>query len=389
MSNHFDTIVIGIGSMGSATCWHLAQRGLRVLGIEQFTSPHENGSHTGQSRIIRKAYFEHPDYVPLLQRAYELWRKFEEVSKAKLFYKTGIVYAGKPDNENMKGVLSSASLYDIPIKQYSIKESRTQFPLLKIPNDFITIFEDDAGFITPEQTIDFFIRQAKKSEATILQNEIVKEWKHQAGKIKVITNRKTYTSDKLVITAGSWTSKLIPQLQSTLKVTEQLLAWVHVSQPKKFSLGNFPCWFIEDPDLGTFYGFPILPGEKFSGPSGFKLAHHSPGVATDPDKRSASIPADFETKINYVLEKYIPEAKGKIMASKSCLYTYSADNHFIIDHLPGHDNKVMIACGFSGHGFKFVPVIGEILSDLVMKNSTELPIEFLRLSRFAANTSIP
>ena len=383
MSKHLDTIVIGIGSMGSATCWHLAQRGLRVLGIEQFTSPHEHGSHTGQSRIIRKAYFEHPDYVPLLQRAYELWRKFEEVSKAKLFYKTGIVYAGKPDNENIKAILSSASLYDIPIKERPIKESRTQFPWLKIPGDFITIFEDDAGFITPEQTIDFFIRQAGRSGATILQNESVKEWKYESGKIKVTTNRKTYSSDKLVITAGSWTSTLLPQLQSKLRVTEQLLAWVDVPQQKKFSLGNFPCWFIEDPDLGTFYGFPVLPEDKFSGPSGFKLAHHAPGASTDPDKRSSSIPADFETKINYVLDQYIPEAKGKIVASKSCLYTYSPDSHFIIDHLPGYDNNVVIACGFSGHGFKFVPVIGEILSDLVMKNFTELPIGFLRLSRFA------
>lgn len=381
-SHHYDAIVIGVGSMGSAACWFLANRGYKVLGLEQFDITHEKGSHAGQSRIIRKAYFEHPDYVPLLERAYENWKSIETETTSKIYHRTGIIYLGKPGNENIKGIRNAAALYNIPIENLSYAQSNKKYPAFRVPSGFDVIFEPDAGFVTPERAILLYIKEAIKKGAVIKTNTPVKEWKQQGNQVKVVTGQNAYTCDKLIITAGAWTSKLIPDLKTELHVTRQLLAWVNPKDRNTFSLGNFPCWFIEDPERGTYYGFPVLPAGQFDGPIGLKLAHHHPGEACDADQVQGDIPPDAEENIRYVLRKYLPDAGDTILSIKSCLYTYSKDTNFIIDHLPGYDKRVTIACGFSGHGFKFVPVVGEILADLAMKGKTDLPMGFLRLDRF-------
>jgi sarcosine oxidase len=197
----------------------------------------------------------------------------------------------------------------------------------------------------------------------------------------VVTADAEYTCDKLIITAGAWAARMIPTLSSKLHVTRQLLAWVRPSDPQRFALQRFPCWFVEDPALGTFYGFPVLPAEEFAPPIGLKLAHHHPGVPSSPEAINDEVPAAEEEKLKAFLRTYIPGAGDNIISVKKCLYTYSPDSHFIIDHLPGYDKKVAVACGFSGHGFKFIPVVGEILADLAMKGTTDLPVDFLRLTR--------
>jgi sarcosine oxidase len=381
-SHYFDAIVIGVGSMGSAACWFLANRGYKVLGLEQFDIPHEKGSHAGQSRIIRKAYFEHPDYVPLLERAYENWKSIETGAAAKIYHRTGIIYFGEPENQNIKGIRNSAALYNIPIENLSPAQSNKKYPVFHMPADFDTVFEPDAGFVTPERAVLLYTQEAIKNGAVIKTNVPVTEWKLEGNHIKVVAGGQAYLCDKLIITAGAWTSKIIPGLKTELRVTSQLLTWVEPGNRDPFSLGNFPCWFVEDPERGTFYGFPVLPAGEFGGPSGLKLAHHYPGEPVDADGIRTDISVDAEENIRYVLRKYLPDAGEKILSIKSCLYTYSKDVNFIIDHLPGYDKRVTIACGFSGHGFKFVPVVGEILADLAMKGKTDLPVEFLRLGRF-------
>ncbi|HWC53058.1 MAG TPA: N-methyl-L-tryptophan oxidase [Chitinophagaceae bacterium] len=380
-SNHFDVIVIGVGSMGSSACCFLAECGMKVLGLEQFDIVHEQGSHAGQSRIIRKAYFEHPDYVPLLERSYHNWKKLEQQTTDEVYHRTGIVYFGPPEHQTMAGVRKSSSLYDIPVDSLSKEESFNRFPAFQIPADFEILFEHDAGLVTPERAILLYAEQARKYGAAIHTHEKVSAWKEEGAKISVVTDKNDYTADKLVITAGSWTSKMIPDLKTELKVTRQTLAWVNPGDTEKFSLGNFPCWFIEDPDRGMFYGFPILP-ERFGGPVGLKLASHRPGEMVDPDRINRRSNDEEEANIRYVLSKYLPEAGNDIISIKTCLYTYSKDENFIIDHLPGYNKKIVVACGFSGHGFKFVSVVGEILADLAMKGKTELPVAFLSLSRF-------
>ncbi len=378
-----EVIVIGVGSMGSATCYHLAQRGYKVLGLEQFDIPHEMGSHTGQSRIIRKAYFESPEYVPLLERAYENWRSLEQITGEQLYYPTGIVYFGAAESATMEAVNQSANLHQVLIEQPSLEEAERRYPAFEIPADFKVIVEPDAGFVTPEKSIRLYVKEAKKLDAVIHTKEAVLNWGLEGSCIKVVTDNATYTCDKLIITAGAWAAKMIPSLSTSLKATKQILAWINPKNWESFLLGNFPCWFIDDAERGVYYGFPILPEGEFEGPVGLKLAHHFPGEVVDASSVDRNlIPANTEENLRYLLEKYMPSAMGEILSVKSCLYTNSPDEHFIIDHLPGYNQQVTIACGFSGHGFKFIPVIGEILADLATKGKTDLPIDFLRLNRF-------
>lgn len=382
MIDKYDTIVIGVGSMGAATCYELARRRQRVLGIDQFSPPHERGSHAGQSRIIRKAYFEHPDYVPLLERAYEHWADFEAKTGTRLFHKTGIVYFGKADNENIAGVRKSADLYKIPIENIPRQESSSRLPQFQIPDDFDTVFEPDAGFVTPEAALTLYISEAEKAGASIVRNTTALGWKHDGDNIRVSTSNGEYIATRLVVTAGAWTSRILQGLSIPLEVTRQHLAWFAPSDNAPFLEDVFPCWFVEDPELGTFYGFPWR--TSADGPVGVKLAHHHPGVRCSPEDMNVASP-DEEDKLRQFVRRYIPSLGQNLAYTKQCLYTYSPDSHFIIDFLPGSDEKVCIACGFSGHGFKFAPVVGEILADFVTRGKTDLPVGFLGVDRLAGS----
>ena len=384
-SNHYDVIVIGVGSMGAAACWYLAKRDYKVLGLEQFDIPHEQGAHAGQSRIIRKAYFEHSNYVPLLERAYHNWKELETITSSQVYYKTGLIYFGSPDSRLIKGTREAAHQYNIPLDILTHEAANIRYPMIHCPHHFQILFEPDAGFVTPEKAIALYASDAIQRNADIRGREKVLEWKKENSAITVITNRNTYRADRLIICAGAWSGKVIPSLPAKLKVTKQIVGWMKPKKWNDFSLGNFPCWFLGDDDGNMFYGFPILPAKDFGGPVGLKLALHKHGAEVDPDHVDRNIQQEDEEILRNILKKYMPDAAGNTLTLKSCLYTNSEDENFIIDHLPGYDGKVTIASGFSGHGFKFASVIGEILADLAVKGKTDLPIEFLRLSRFGNN----
>ena len=368
--------------MGSSACYHLAQCGYKVLGIEQFDISHEYGSHAGQSRIIRRAYFENSDYVPLLNKAYENWKALEEETGNQLYFKTGLIYFGNPDHLLVRGVKQSASLYNIPLENVHTPSKR--FPQFEIPHDFETLFEPGAGFITPEKAIQLYAKQAIKKGAKIHTSEKVLGWKKDGNSVVVTTNKNVYRCNKLIITAGAWAKKMIPSISDKLKITRQFVAWIKPKEWKNFTLNNFPCWLMADETKpGCYYGFPILP-ENFGNPTGLKLAHHYPAAETDPDAVDRQIHIEDENDLKYVLDKYLPGVFESLTSYKICLYANSPDEDFIIDNLPGYENFVSIACGFSGHGFKFVSVVGEILADLATEGKTNLPIGFLRVKRFSS-----
>ena len=369
--------------MGSSTCYHLAAQGVKVLGLEQFDIPHELGSHGGQSRLIRKAYFEHPDYVPLLERAYQNWRKIEALTGTSIYTKTGLLYFGKTDQQLIKGVKESAEKYGIEVNTLSDAAVKKDYPQFKIPDDHEKLLEPDAGFVSPEKAILAYTHQAIHLGAVIKTKEKTIHWeKHKEGVI-VTTDAGKYSAKKLIITAGPWAGKLIPGLAKNLKVTRQALAWVKPKKPKEFELGQFPCWTIADEKHpGIFYGFPILPIENFGGPMGLKIAHHYPGSETDPDTISRVPTAADESNLIYALNKFIPEGYERTLVIKTCMYTNTPDEHFILDFVPEYDGDVIAATGFSGHGFKFASAVGEIMCDLAIKGSTNLPIEFLKANRF-------
>lgn len=380
---NFDVIVLGVGSMGSSACYYLAKQGIKVLGLEQFDVPNEMSSHLGQSRIIRKAYFEHPGYVPLLERAYHNWQALENETGTRVYFETGLLYCGKPPHEMMKGINDSAKQYNIKLDRLSTKDTATKYPQLNIPGHYEKLYEPAAGFITPERAILSFTEKALQNGAVIKTKQPVLTWSKIKDGIQVTTASGNYFAKKLVITAGPWAGKMIPGLSSVLQITRQMLAWVIPKNISSFELGSFPCWMIADDDKpGCYYGFPVLPVGRFYGPIGFKLAYHHPGAITDPDKINRNSTTEDEFNLIYALNKFFPGAYVSTHVMKACMYCNTPDENFILDFLPGFDKDVVIAAGFSGHGFKFASVVGEIMSDLALKGATPLPVGFLNALRF-------
>jgi sarcosine oxidase len=382
MEYNFDYIIVGGGSMGSATAYNLAKNGQKVLILEQFDFIHENGAHGGQTRLIRKAYFEHPDYVPLLLRAYENWADLERETQEKVYFETGIIYFGKQGDELLANTEASARLYDLKLDTLNLAVAKQKYPVFDaIPDDWACLFELEAGFLLVEKCVQLFLQQALKYGATLKAREKVLSWNENTEGVEVTTEKAIYTAKKLIFTAGAWTDKLLKDLNVPLKVTRQVLGWVKPENWADFTLDKFVCWGISDSKVGLYYGMPILNNEDTSGPIGLKLGSHLHGDIVNPDNVDRHIYEADEATFKECLEKYMPTANGDILAVKTCLYTNSPDENFIIDQHPLSKN-VILACGFSGHGFKFASVIGEILSDLAMNGETKQPIGFLSLDRF-------
>ncbi len=381
-TNAFDVLVIGVGSMGAAACYHLAKRGVRVLGLEQFDIPNELGSHNGQTRIIRKAYGESPRYVPLLQRAYENWKTLERETGSQVYYQTGLVYFGAPESLFLQTVLESSARFGIPVNRLEAGERARRFPQFALPEGFLMLEEPEAGFLVPERCIRLLAEQAKKHGADIRSREAVLEWQRDAGGITVTTNRGTYRAHKLVVTAGPWAGKLLPALSDQLQVTRQVLAWVRPPKAAGFALGKFPCWMYEE-DGKCYYGFPMLPDSGADLPAGLKLALHYPGMEVgDPALVNRETTLAETNALTEFLQAYLPSGQGEIGSTKICLYTNTPDGDFILDFLPGHGRDVVVGCGFSGHGFKFAAAIGEVLADLALDGHTDMPVGFLGAGRF-------
>lgn len=377
MVEHFDIIVIGVGAMGAATCFQLASRGVRVLGIEQFDVPNDRSSHHGESRMIRSAYYEEPRYVPLLKRAYELWDELEALTGEKILYRAGGLYMGPPDGTLVKGAALSAVAHALSHEKLTVDDVRKRWPQFEVPENWGAVYETEAGFLLPERIIERYAALARSHGATIRTRETVRNWRATNGDVSVTTDVGEYHADRLIFTGGAWTSKLIADLGVQLKVTRQVLGWVLPMQRELFELGRLPAWAIDSLDGGVYYGFPMLPAS-----SGFKLAHHAPFEPFDPDNLSREPRARDEVDFRPCLQHYIPQANGPLVQMRICMYTNSPDHNFIIDRHPRHEN-VHIACGFSGHGFKFASVIGEMMADLSTMGRAKLPIEFLSLRRFA------
>lgn len=378
MSRTYDVIVIGVGSMGASTCYQLAKRGVHVLGLEQFDIPHNFGAHHGQTRMIRLAYFEHPDYVPLLLRSYELWNELEAATGQGLLHKTGGLYMGPADSKLIAGALEACKRHNLPYELLNRESFETQFGQHELPDDFQIFYENQAGFLLPETAVAANAQQALVHGAQLRGREGVKNWSTTTRGVTVNTDKDTYHAQHVVITAGAWTSKLAADMGIPLNVTRQVQAWFAPKQRDLFEMGTLPVWFYEVSGGHGFYGFPILPATP-----GLKVALHKPDTSTDPDAVNRNITDADISEIESFMADHLPSATGGLLSASVCLYTNSPDSHFVIDRHPEFEN-VSVACGFSGHGFKFSTVIGEALADLASESKTELPIGFLAARRFSS-----
>jgi sarcosine oxidase len=366
----FDAIVIGVGGMGSAAAYHLAKRGARVLGIEQFNIGHDLGSSHGVTRIIRLAYAEGSSYVPMLRRAFRLWREIQRVAKERLLFITGGIDAGPEDGAIVQGSLHSCRDHGLRYEQLDAEALRRRFPGYRLPAGLVAIHQPDAGFVLSERAIVAYIAAAQALGAEIHGLERVRSWKVERGRVLVRTDRATYSGRKLIVTAGAWASKVVPYLlRRRLAVPErQVLIWTQPRKPDRFALGAFPIFNMEVEErdqLSRYYGFPVfaVPGFKFG-------KYHHLHEVTDPATMDRECRPRDEALLRSAIQRYFPDGAGPTLAMKTCLFTNSPDEHFVIGKHPAHD-RVVIAAGFSGHGFKFASVIGEILADLALEGRAE------------------
>jgi len=363
--------------MGSAACRHLAQRGVRVLGLEREGIPNERGSSHGQSRMIRCAYYEHPDYVPLLCRSWTLWEELNEESRRQCLVPTGGLYAGPAGCELVEGSIESARTHGLDYECLDHAAIADRFPQFVLPDHFTAMYEPRAGFLVPEWCIESHVESARRHGADIREGVAVQDWSTEGDSVTVTTTEGDFSAAHLVLCAGAWMPALA-RMSAPLAVTRQPLTWVRPTDPEPLQLGTLPCWAVDRAEGGLHYGFPMTTG--LPGPQGFKLAVHAPGIPMDPEGDREAKPGDESDSLDFI-SRHLPAASGPVEAVRICMYTTSTDEHFIIDRHPGHDH-VTIAGGFSGHGFKMASVFGEVIADLVTEGSTIQPVDFLGLDRF-------
>ena len=374
----YDAIVVGIGGMGSAACWHMARRGLRVLGLERFDIPHSMGSSHGLTRSIRLPYYEDPAYVPLLRRAYELWRELEAASgDQRLLTVTGSVDSGPPGSEVFEGSLRSARLWGLPHEVLTSAELTQRFPAYRLPAETMSVWQPDGGFLASEQCIVAHVQAAQAAGAEIRARERVLGWEPTAGGgVRVTTDRGTYEAGRLVLSAGAWLGDLVPGLQTVAVPERQVLAWFQPSRRELFMPDRFPVFNVMVEE-GKYYGLPIhaVPG--------FKLGrYHHLGETGTAEAADRDVHPRDEAVLRQFAERYFPEGAGPTMGLRACLFTNTPDEHFVIDEHP-EVPQVIFASPCSGHGYKFCSVVGEILADLAGRGETRHDIGFLRLDRFA------
>jgi sarcosine oxidase len=371
-----DVIVVGVGGMGSATAYHLARRGVDVLGLERYDVPHTHGSSHGITRVIRRAYYEHPSYIPLVERAYDLWDELADETGRPVIHRTGSVDAAPEGNPVFEESRRSCEKHDIPHEVLTGAALNERFPGYDLPADHRVVYQPDGGFVVPEQAIVGHVEEAQAAGAEIRAREGVHDWAETPdGGVRVWTDRDTYEADRLVIAAGAWTYKLVDALDGLAVPERQVLAWFQPETPSLFEPDSLPVWNVET-DEGRFYGLPIydVPGFKLG-----KYNHLNENV--DPDDYDTEPRHADEVPLRDFTEKYFPEAAGPTMRLATCMFTNTPDEHFVLDTLPDHP-QVTVGAGFSGHGFKFASVIGEILADLAADGDTDHPIDMFRFGRF-------
>lgn len=375
-----DVIVLGLGGMGASAMASLAGRGVEVLGIDQEPGPHARGSSHGGSRIIRRAYFEHPDYVPLLNESFEGWERLEQSSGSSLLHRTGVLLVGPSSSSILGASRVSAEDHGVPVEWLDPNRMRDRFPQFSPASEWSGLFEPGGGILNPEAGVRAHLDVAQRAGASIRRPEKVLSIDGDDDFAVVRTGREEIRTRRLIIAAGAWTAPLLgDHFGVPLIPHRKAMVWFEAADSAACSSSRMPAWLIDDGDpAGNYYGVPTWPGQP--PPGGVKVGFHGFGTVVDPDD-PGEIPADVVERFAADLATRMPGVLGRPVAARSCLYTMSPDQNFVIDHLPGRRSMVVLA-GFSGHGYKFAPVVGEIAADLAIDGNTLRPAGFLGLARF-------
>lgn len=411
-----DVVVAGLGAAGSAAAYHLARRGVRVIGVDRFAPPHAMGSSHGRSRIIREAYFEHPLYVPLVRRAYAGWEELESLSGRRIYLRTGGLMLGPEDGTVVAGARRSALEHGLPFEELTSEEVRRRYPAWRLPDDIVGIFEPRAGMLDPEAAIEAHLELARRHGADLRFDEPLVSWREEGDGVEVATSRARYRAAWLVLAVGAWTRRVLAPLDLPLVVDRNVVAWFdttserarartrwparssartrlpdrargHTGAPAHgalpgpaaddvagyFSPERFPVFIHEFRPGLAWYGFPDV-GD------GVKAGIHHSGAATDPETEGREASEDDVARIRALVRAHLPAADRPLREATVCLYTNTPDDHFLVDRHPDHP-AVLVVSPCSGHGFKFAPAIGEVVAELALEGRSRFDLTPFRIDR--------
>jgi sarcosine oxidase len=374
---HYDVIVVGLGAMGSAAAYHLSRRGLRVLGVDQYRPPHEHGSSHGETRVIREAYFEHPVYVPLVQRAYELWEELDRVADgADLLRTTGAVMIGQAGGELMEGTLRSVRRHGLRSEPLDAASIRRRFPALRVPDTMVGIYEERGGVLDPEACITAHLREAEACGADLRFGERVAGWDETGDGVVVRTESARFRAAQLVLCMGPWLPALLPD--APLLVERQVVHWFRpAGDAAAFRPGRLPVFLFELAPDRLFYGLPEMG-------AGVKIARHHGGEVVPLEQIRTSVDAEDIEPVRRFAADFVPGLEPAPVRSSVCRYTNTPDGHFLIDRHPRH-RRVWVVSPCSGHGFKFASVVGEIVADRVTGVAPRFDLSLFSLQRLSAS----
>jgi len=370
-------IIIGAGSMGMAAGYYLTESGQTVALIDAFDPPHDKGSHHGETRLIRHAYGEGSSYVPLALHAQRLWESLEKRTSERIFAKTGVLNFGPKDNTFLETVKDSAEEYHLPLEVMTAKDINQRWPGFRLDKDSTGYFEKSSGVLFSGNAIRTYRILAEKNDADLYTNHSIQSIKTEADQVTVKLENEEVVAKKLLITAGKGTNQITRLLNIKLPLIplRKTFSWLTAVENSHYKEGSFPAWGYDNGN-STYYGFPDI------NETGLKVGRHDGGRPLDDPRKLepfGTYPEDEQEIIDFThehLSKNIKLKEGRV-----CTYTNTPDEDFIIDHLPGYEN-IMVACGFSGHGFKFASGIGECLASMLIEKQPAVSLESFRLSRF-------
>jgi sarcosine oxidase len=372
----YDIAIVGLGAMGSACAHAFAKRGARVIAFDRSSPPHTDGSTHGHTRIIREAYYEHPLYVPLVRRAYDLWADLEREFGQTLWVKTGGLWVGTETGPLVSGALESARIHNIAHDLLDAAALNHRFPAYHARPEWVGLLEHRAGTLFPEKCIEAFLAVARNHGAALRTSEAVTGWTTSASGVTVVTASGRYEADRMIVAAGAWLPGLTEKLgiRLPLEIERQISHWfTPTSTHDKYRAPQTPVALFEMPDGEVF----LTMADQGHG---VKCGKHHSGLPTSPDAVNRVVSDAENAGAREILDVVMPGAGGRLRDARVCLYTNTPDRHFIIDWAPGGRTLVLSPC--SGHGFKFASAIGEIAAQLALDGRSWIDLMPFSLSRF-------
>jgi len=384
--NRWDLIVIGAGAVGSAALRAASEAGARVLGLEQFEPANTRGSSHGHSRIFRHAYFEHPDYVPLLRYSTARLEALERESGTALLHRCGMLAAGPRDCAIVRGTLDSAQRWGLAVEALEDDALAARFPWFAFPRGTVASFESNAGLLRPEATVNAAVRAAVTRGAELRLDVRVRSVAEDASGVTVETDGAGERASAVIVAAGPWTAKLLPELAPLLRVTRQVQAWL--APQSGIDVRAMPCWIYDrGPQRRAIYGLAPDPLAADEAPGARtparhpKVGLHGSSEIVDPDVGAAAVTRVDVERLLDACREVTPALAGEVTATGTCLYTMSPDENFLVGTRAG-SRRTHFAAGLSGHGFKLAPALGDGLVEMALRGRTDLPFGFLSPQRF-------